>query len=216
LELVLESIQYFVLRELAEHLRKYFAREIDEDLKRDEKKRRFKQISKEEIANILDNNVMRSIAVSPTALGIAPTPEIQIKTNQASRIKLVVPREGTIKKFGLRGFSIDTDVFTVNIEPSFVGFDATLPSSFYKNYLSLSNIDRVKSFNFSVDAKVTFKFKMLWKGLKYYQWIDSFFERLDQKVSQKTFFTSIGLDSALTTIEYIEPSLNRLRQNGNA
>jgi len=58
-------------------------------------------------------------------------------------------------------------------------------------------------FQINIDVKVLFKFGALLSrtGWEYYQWVDSFLNKLDKNISQSTFFESIGWNSALTVIK---------------
>lgn len=119
-----------------------------------------------------------------------------------SRFEMYLPAGGTIHKeddyicIQHASFSIKTKIF-------FTGSNTVLPKNFKKWYLGIDEraTDYI-DYAYSVRIDVAFKWWTAFgqKYKKYYRWIDGFISRLDDLMSEETFFNTIGWETASTVL----------------
>ena len=106
-------------------------------------------------------------------------------------------------------FEVQTKKLNLTFDIQFEGFNSLLPHGFGEYYLGINPFsENFQVYEIKVNVKILFKLGILFsaKGKEYYQWIDSFLDELDTKISEITFFKSIGWDSAITVIECLKES----------
>jgi hypothetical protein len=91
------------------------------------------------------------------------------------------------------------------------GADELLPTDFEKYYLRMqeyhqrSNPSVVKEKAIGIEVKVFFKNSIFFSrtGLQYYEWLDSYLDKLEEEFSSSYFFKKIGWDSVSTLMDYL-------------
>ena len=116
-------------------------------------------------------------------------------------------------------FEITTQKFTLRVSILYLGADELLPTDFEKYYLRLqeyyqrSNPFMVKEKVIKIEVKVFLKNSIFFSTteLRYYEWLDSYLDKLEEEFSSSYFFKKIGWDSVST----LKDCLNRGREHFN-
>jgi hypothetical protein len=93
-----------------------------------------------------------------------------------------------------------------------LGADELLPTDFEKYYLmrqedyQKSNPSMVKEKAIEIEVKVFFKNSIFFSttGLQYYEWLDSYLDKLEEEFSSSYFFKKIGWDSVSTLMDCLD------------
>jgi hypothetical protein len=82
-----------------------------------------------------------------------------------------------------------------------------------QEYYQRSNPSMVKEKAIEIEVKVFFKNSIFFSrtGLQYYEWLDSYLDKLEEEFSTSYFFKKIGWDSVSTLMD----CLNRGREHFN-
>ena len=184
-----EAIEFFVLEQLSAHLREYFN---DKELSKGTK-----AYYGEDFRDIMQTNRFFRLYSSP---------------QRVNPFYLILPKNSRIYRNKDGQVVVETDKFSMSIEAYFGGINILIPSSFHKYYLSIDK-ENVDDFTIGASIFVFMKLRMLlsFSGLKYYQWIDTFLDQIDQNMSQDRFFKSIDWNSVSMIIRH----LNNLKEPSN-
>jgi len=212
-QLVVEAIEYFILDNLCTHLTDYYAEEKF-------KSETLDTITREQIPNSMLNNRFLELFSRPMENRHAFVKETLENENADniylsdgkhgelySRFELSLPQNSKLVRINNNTFEIRTQKLNLTINTLFEGYSHVLPFGFDKYYLGINTLsERFDVLKFCVNIKIQFKLGILFaaKGKEYYQWIDSFLDEIDTKISGDRFFKLIEWDSALTTIECIK------------
>lgn len=123
------------------------------------------------------------------------------------RFDLILPKESVVRRLRENEIEIETKRFVIRIMVRFEGLGTYIPFEFLKHYLCIDDpLEEVVEYCVNVDVQVLFKFGALLSGTgwEYYQWVDSFLQVLDKKISENTFFKTIGWNNAMTVIECLK------------
>ena len=208
--ILLELLEYCVLDTLSVQLHGYFSRfnlgEI-KTLKRDEmqdilKSNRFLDWFSEdnsEALNAYDEIIWgnHSDQERLSLLKELPSPK------PFALFEMVLPKDGTISR-QKDGILIDHPLFSLQISISFTGSSALMPAGFEKWYLRIDNShERYGEFSFSVKCTVAFKLRFFFSKnrIAVSRWIDSLSARMDEYISESTFFEKIAWNTAATVLE---------------
>ena len=103
---------------------------------------------------------------------------------------------------------IKTHRMKMVISVDFDGFAAELPDDFEELYLGLphSHSRRLSAFSVGIAVRVQMKRKALLTptGWHYYDWVDSFLDELEDRISEGAFFGRLNWDSAGIVLRYLE------------
>jgi hypothetical protein len=206
--LICEAIEYYVLNELSMHLTGYFndKKFKKENLKEFERndvpevllRNRFMELfSKpmEERPHFVDQSFEKK-AYGETVLAFSGGALFE-------KFQLVLPERSIVRRLEENKIQIETARFFIDIVVDFKGINTYVSRSFEEYYLSLGNWQDINAFMIHVDIQVSFKFGRLLSrtGWEYYQWVDSFLEKMDKSLSKDTFFKTIGWNLAVTVID---------------
>jgi hypothetical protein len=211
-KLIREATEYYVLDLLSTHLTDYF---------NDEKFRaeNLKEFQRNDVPDVLLRNRFLELFSKPMENRPAFVKDFfddkdHARTTLAylggaiyKRFDLVLPKESIVNRVGENSIEIETKRFVIRITVGFEGLGTYIPSEFLKHYLCIDDpFEEVVEYCVGVDVHVLFKFGALLSGTgwEYYQWIDSFLEVLDERISENTFFKTIGWNNAMTVIECLK------------
>ncbi len=206
-----ELLEYCVLKQLSINLMEYFS-----DCRKDE----IRVLERDEMPDILaENRILSWFSEDNTAeftafdrlvfdedISSAQRMEL-LKTvpvpKPFSRFDMALPKDGSITR-RKAGILIDHPLFSLSIIPNYNGSNAFIPQSFERLYLKHKNDDGEYSYlAFSINCLLSVKTRAFFsrKRKAYSQWIDHFLERLDEFISEETFFQRIGWETANTVLE---------------
>jgi hypothetical protein len=212
--LILEATEYFVLRMLSTHLTNYFN---DEKFKEEN----LTKFEREDIPQVLLENRFLNLFSKPMEERVAAASfedrYISKSTQGGSgesntdfrHFHLILPNKAKVSRTGENTCEITTKKFTLRVSILYLGADELLPADFEKYYLRLqeyyqrSNPSMVKEKAIEIEIKVFFKNSIFFSttGLQYYEWLDSYLDKLEEEFSRPYFFKKIGWDSVSTLMD---------------
>jgi hypothetical protein len=211
--LILEATEYFVLRLLSTHLTNYFS---DEKFK----EQNLIKLERKDIPQVLLENRFLNLFSKPMEERVAASfedPYISKSTQGDSaesntdfrHFHLILPTNAKVSRTGENTCEITTKKFTLRVSILYLGADELLPADFEKYYLRLqeyyqrSNPSMVKEKAIEIEVKVFFKNSIFFSttGLQYYEWLDSYLDKLEEEFSRPYFFKKIGWDSVSTLMD---------------
>jgi hypothetical protein len=211
--LILEATEYFVLRMLSTHLTNYFN---DEKFKEEN----LTKLERKDIPQVLLENRFLNLFSKPMEERTAASFEDQYvsKNTQGGsgesntdfrHFHLILPAKAKVSRTGENTCEITTKKFTLMVSILYLGADELLPADFEKYYLGLqkyykrSDPSMVKEKAIEIEVKVFFKNSIFFSttGLQYYEWLDSYLDKLEEEFSASYFFKKIGWDSVSTLMD---------------
>jgi hypothetical protein len=222
--LILEATEYFVLRMLSTHLTNYFSDEKfkEENLTTLERKDIPQELLENRFLNLFSKPMEERTAasfedryVSKSTQGGSDKSNIDFR-----HFHLILPTKTKVSRTGENNCEITTKKFTLSVAILYSGADELLPADFEKYYLGLqeynqrSNPSMVKGKAIEIEVKVFFKNSIFFSrtGLQYYEWLDSYLDKLEEEFSASYFFKKIGWDSVSTLVDCL--SMRREYFNG--
>ena len=211
--LILEATEYFVLRMLSTHLTNYFN---DEKFK----EQNLTKLERKDIPQVLLENRFLNLFSKPMEERVAAsfedryisksTQDDSAESNTDFRhFHLILPTKAKVSRTGENNCEITTKKFTLRVSILYLGADELLPADFEKYYLRLqeyyqrSNPSMVKEKAIEIEVKVFFKNSIFFSttGIQYYEWLDSYLDKLEEEFSRPYFFKKIGWDSVSTLMD---------------
>jgi hypothetical protein len=211
--LILEATEYFVLRMLSTHLTNYFN---DEKFKEEN----LTKLERKDIPQVLLENRFLNLFSKPMEERTAASFEDRFvsKNTQGSsgesntdfrHFHLILPAKAKVSRTGENICEITTKKFTLRVSILYLGADELLPADFEKYYLRLQkyykrpNPSMVKEKAIEIEVTVFFKNSIFFSttGLQYYEWLDSYLDKLEEEFSTSYFFKKIGWDSVSTLMD---------------
>src|ERR687896_557157 len=221
--LILEATEYFVLRMLSTHLTNYFN---DEKFKEEN----LIKVERKDIPQVLLENRFLNLFSKPMEERVAAFEDRYVSKNNGdgsaesnadfSHFHLILPTKAKVSRTGENNCEITTKKFTLSVAILYSGADELLPADFEKYYLRLqeyyqrSNPSMLKEKAIEIEVKVFFKNSIFFSrtGLQYYEWLDSYLDKLEEEFSTSYFFKKIGWDSVSTLVDCL--SMRREYFNG--
>jgi len=210
--LILEATEYFILRMLSTHLTNYFS---DEKFKEEN----LTKFEREDIPQVLLENRFLNLFSKPMEERAASFEGRHVskstrggsgkRATDFSHFHLILPTKAKVSRIDEKTFEITTQKFTLRVSILYSGADELLSTDFEKYYLRLqeyyqrSNPSMVKEKAIEIEIKVFFKNSIFFSttGLQYYEWLDSYLDKLEEEFSSSYFFKKIGWDSVSTLID---------------
>lgn len=197
--LLIEAVEYFVLRSLSLHLNSYF---IKNELSSDGE---LITLERKNIPSVLLENRYLDLFSKPMEEreafikhGNGPVHgKVVYALGKGGVIfdhfDLMLPKGSSVTREKNSSISIKTDRFTLNIHPHFDGMGSNFPQKFKPLYLG-KDFSSVSTFGVKLIITVEFSVRTLLttKGWNYYWWLDSFLERVDESFSKKSFLEKIS------------------------
>lgn len=205
-KLIVEATEYYVLKQLSLHLSRYFNSASFSE-------KELKQYSRNDVPDVLLQNRFMELFSRPMDQRPAFVERGSGNVVFASgpggvrydRFELTLPKGSSLTRIGEGAIAIKTSRFSLRLSAVFMGTNTVLPSGFGQRYLGLVQVPH-RVFEIGIKAEVTFAAASYLSatGWEYHRWIDSFLEKLEDRVSTERFFRKINWDSALTLIEAME------------
>lgn len=211
--LILEATEYFVLRMLSTHLTNYFN---DEKFKEEY----LTKLERKDIPQVLLENRFLNLFSKPMEERVTASFEDRYVPKNTrdgsgesnadfSHFHLILPTKAKVSRTDEKTCEITTQKFTLSVAILYSGADELLPADFEKYYLRLqeyyqrSNPSMVKEKAIEIEVKVFFKNSIFFSrtGLQYYEWLDSYLDKLEEEFSTSYFFKKIGWDSVSTLMD---------------
>lgn len=197
--LLIEAVEYFVLRSLSLHLNSYF---IKNDLSSGDE---LTTLERKNIPSVLLENRYLELFSKPMEEreafikhGDGPSHGKVVYAFGKDGVifdhfDLMLPKGSSVTRETNSSISIKTDRFNLNIHPKFEGMGSNFPHKFQTLYLgrdfrsvSTLGVELIITVEFSAKALLTTK------GWSYYWWLDSFLERIEESLSKNSFLEKIS------------------------
>ena len=211
-QLLIESLEYFVLDKLSLHLSAYFdsERDVDEDT--------VVRVRREDIPHVLLQNrflelfskpmEMREAFMSeaPRSMDAEEPPfahQVVFATGKDGavfdRFELILPKGSRVMRSELSGLCVETGRFRLSFYPEFFGTSTVLPSEFEELYLG-REFDELDLYGVSLRVRVSFSWWafMTSEGWDHFEWLDSFLDELSNAFSFAEFLERINWETALS------------------
>lgn len=137
------------------------------------------------------------------------------------KFELILPASSTLRRLSEDSFEIDTSRFRLIVKVDFQGVNSFVPFEFHRYFLNMDAHDPMMINDYEIRVNFDVFFKpgafLSASGWNYYLWIDSFLRKFENIFEKSSFFDSIGWESALTVIRFINnqyPSFPRRAQRG--
>jgi len=206
IKLIKEATEYFMLSTLSTHLTDYFNKETIE-------KSNLIEFNRKDIPSVLLSNRFLELFSRPMSERPAFVNSIGI-TNQSTivasytrgarfdRFDLVLPKESLINRIK-DGITIETSRFSLTLSVLFDAYNSVLPVDFASYYLGRDGKMDLTEYEIKIGISVNFKMKgfLSSSGWEYYQWVDSFLEKLNEQFSFDEFIKRIGWENAVTVLK---------------
>ncbi len=211
--LILEATEYFVLRMLSTHLTNYFNDEKfkEENLTKLERKDIPQALLENRFLNLFSKPMEERTAASLEERYVSKNTRGGFGESNTDfrHFHLILPTKAKVSRTGDSTCEIATKKFTLRVSILYLGTDELLPADFEKYYLRLqeyyqrSNRFMVKEKAIQIEVKVFFKNSIFFSttGLQYYEWLDSYLDKLEEEFSSSYFFKKIGWDSVSTLMD---------------
>jgi hypothetical protein len=211
--LILEATEYFVLRMLSTHLTNYFSDEKfkEENLTKFERKDIPQVLLENRFLNLFSKPMEERAAASFEARYVSKNTRGSSgeRATDFSHFHLILPTKAKVSRIDEKTCEITTKKFTLRVSILYSGADEPLPTDFEKYYLRLqeyyqkSNQSMVKEKAIEIEVKVFFKNSIFFSttGLQYYEWLDSYLDKLEEEFSSSYFLNKIGWDSVSTLMD---------------
>jgi hypothetical protein len=204
--LLIEAIEYFILRELSFHLEEYFNNEAF-------KKENLITYERMDIPAVLLSNTFLELFSRPMMQRPAfvdmndPDSHNTVMAwgdNGAffDKFDLILPKGSKVKRPEKHKIEIETMKLKISMAVRYDGASTVLPRNFEEYYLHLLNdveyTDEGARILYSpkeihVDIQITVKSRAMLSitGWEYYRWVDSFLEGIEKAISREAFFNRI-------------------------
>lgn len=212
-QLIVESLEYFIISKLSTHLRGYFNKYKTFD--------KLRNFSRNEVPDVLLSNRFLELFSKPME---EREPFVEFTEKKGSRGKtisayskgaifdlfeLTLPKRSIVKRVAKNQVLISTRRFKMRIETSFDGMGDVLPYKFEKFYLLLDRNSDISVYGFQIRISISFNilsFLSVW-GWRYYRWVDSFLMEINKKIDKDTFFRQINWESNVTLYEMLDKKM---------
>jgi len=206
LEIIDEASEYYLLEKLSTHLSEYF-----NNTKFDNEE--LIEYERNDIPDVLLNNRFLELFSKPMEQreSFISDEEIdgvfEIKRNgkkesvskvvssfrngvMFSHFDLKLPKNSKLKRNSDYSISLVTERFTLNLKTIISGINTYIPHEYEKHYLGLNYSSDLPAFVATYEIEVNFHILSLFKtnSWHYYQWVDSFINRIENDVSQDYYF----------------------------
>jgi hypothetical protein len=121
---------------------------------------------------------------------------------------LVLPK-GTKLSRTLTGVKLKTRRFALDVNPIYDGFSTNLPRGFERLYMGCE-FDDIDTCLVQLEMKISFRWWSLMTstGWDFYEWIDSFVNRIESTFSFENFLQDVGWQTAYSTAIAVQNTMN--------
>lgn len=203
-----ETVEYLILEQLSTHLSTYFNDYSEQD-------KVIKEYTRNDFPEILLQNRIVNLLSTPfedraifIKAGMTTNPPngevVAIYGDDGSRFSrfdLFLPKGSIVKRPSNGLLTVENNRIFLQIEINFENFASTLPKGFEQNYLGL-NPREIETKKIDIKLKYRIKPKAIFFGAKwnYYNWVDSFADRLVEYFCFDTFIKTVNWETNLTGI----------------
>lgn len=201
MELVIQAVEYDILKILSEHLLVYFYYNPKPG-------KRLKTYKRKDIPEILFNNPFLELFSTPQEkreafwestqkdskeIRESLSSSISPEGHKYEKFELTLPVKSKIEKPETGYFKILSRFIELNIKITSIGYSAKTPKLFTKYYLGVKNYDKVEKFGISIDIQYKLKkIAMLFNNSWLYEkWIDNFLLKLEHNYSLDLYLKRI-------------------------
>ena len=198
-----EVLEFVVLKQLSLHLSEYFGRFDDRDSQIGNRSHVPELLLENRILSLLSTPIEdRALFAKTIKSGPAHGTLHAIYGSDGSmysRFDLVLPKGAKIQRPAPGVLQIDNRRASLTIGVYFEGFAATLPKDFEQAYLGVQRRS-VERYQVKIFLTTVIKARALFRssGWIYYEWIDSFAERLRRFSEFDAFLGKVGWEAAIT------------------
>jgi len=222
-QLISEAAEYFVLSRLSTHLTDYFNTQSFQ-------KKNLGKYGREDIPEVLLSNRFLELFSRPRENRPAfvngtfrqkEDGEVVCAYGPGGAIyekfDLILPKRSAIRRPNPNNIEIETAKLKMSMSVHFEGFCTVLPKEFEQYYLGLSNSPSVPPYKLNIQLKVSIKLGALLTrtGWEYYRWVDSFLDKMDDEISEETFFERINWEATLTTLQCLNRAHTKAKNTEN-
>jgi len=222
-QLIVQLIEYFLLKSLSTHLSGHFDNEMFS-------KENLTTFERQNIPQILFENIFLELFSKPMEQRPAFVDDIvkDKKKNKQEKIiatfkdgfmfehfELILPKGSQIRREKKNKIIIETPRINLTFIIDFGGYNTTLPYDFEKYFIGIDDKNEIIYYQFDIHCLVNFKLKTFVtnSGWDYFTWIDSFIDELDKKVSKKRFLDNINWRTAETMIRVFKNLSNESKKD---
>ncbi|MCQ2485883.1 MAG: hypothetical protein MJ168_11200 [Clostridia bacterium] len=125
------------------------------------------------------------------------------------RFNLNLPKGSKAYRSNKNTVIIDTKLFVLTIKVLFGGFNTFIENDFYKYYLNKDDTS-FSEYQFNIEINVKYKLNSIFRihDWKYYNWLDTYVERLNHYCNFATFLEDIGWEKNKTIIKIINTKIS--------
>jgi hypothetical protein len=216
--LLIEALEYYILRELSLHLSSHFNNdEMSEAL--------LVKVGRKDIPSVLLENRFLELFSKPmderepfldrgeSSFNGKVVSAYGKEGAYYDRFEMILPKGSKIKRENNRSITLSTKRFRLNFKPIFMGMNSNLPRNFEELYLG-KEFGAVSVFTVSLELKIEFSVKALFtaKGWEYYWWLDSFLNEIENSFSCEKFYSKISWYQNEAMIRIVENHTNWQRK----
>ncbi|MFT3918366.1 hypothetical protein [Cloacibacterium sp.] len=221
--LIIEATEYYLIDELSTHLTDYFnTRNLNKD--------QLIELSRNNIPDILLTNRFLELFSKPMNQRSSFIKDMKNDDDSIGKIVMSMGKDGSLfKEFDLvlpkntivsrngNKIIIDTKRFKLFFEVDYYGFATVLPRGFEFYYLGYKNYNDTSCRKINVNFSVEFKKNSLISnsGWDYYEWIELFFEKIENNFSMEYFFTKINWNQIYTQTKINEQIIQLRNKDSN-
>jgi hypothetical protein len=231
LEIIDEASEYYLLEKLSTHLSEYF-----NNTKFD--KEELIEYERNDIPDVLLNNRFLELFSKPMDQreSFISDEEIdgvfEIKRDgkkksvgkvvsnfrngaMFSHFDLKLPKNSKLKRNSDHSISLVTERFTLNLKTIISGINTYIPHEYERHYLGLNYSSDLPAFVATYEIEVNFHILSLLKtnSWQYYQWVDSFINRIENDVSQDYYFNEkIEWDKTYPIIKMLKQKQEEIKK----
>jgi len=227
-EIIIELIEYLILEELSTHLSTYFHEYRREDTF-------LKEYNRKDVPhNLLENRIINLLTTPFENRGIFVKAGMADNLNEGdgevvmimgsdgskfTKFDLILPTGSKINRPKLGIIEIENKRIKISIDIKYRGYGSTLPKGMAANYMGIID-DELDIHDLKIELKYSVKPLSVFSNSKwsYYNWIDSFANRLIKFASIEKFKNDISWQSNLTQI-IVESQrrkiINKMRKKRN-
>lgn len=203
--MLMEVMEFIVLKQLSLHLSSYFG-------EFDEKDKQIMEYSRQHVPELLLQNRVLSLLSTPledrAIFAKAKLPESRSGTiytiystdgSMYSRFDLILPKKTTVKRPAPGVLTLENSRVSLTLQVRFEGYNMNLPQGFEQAYIGVDG-NSIKAFQINVFLATKVKTIALLRGggWKYYSWVDSFAEKLEEFLHFSRFLQKISWEAAAT------------------
>lgn len=119
------------------------------------------------------------------------------------RLDFILPIRSEISKDENNYFSIKTKKVIFKFKSRYESYGTNLPIGFLKYYLGINDPKQYSVHQVYVDFDIKYRFSsfLFSNAWKYYQWIDSFLEKVENQIGLTNYFDKIGWEKAYVILK---------------